>query len=389
MLWKYLKANEIDMYMRKLQMVGSLSRLFSDSDVPYLYYRAAERIFCGALGAVDRSRCDVSIDATAVIKNKHFGIGLKTFLNGNKSTFQKVTELNSLRPEYEKLSDKALARYIADARNRRIDTTQSQYDSEFLEYHLVTRSSGSFQIYEYPMDRIKTNKLKLVSSRNNSVSFSDGIHDYLFNKSKSTLFMRFDLSSELPLLEFPVRIFDNPLKELERRFIELPSTQKKEPEIYLPLFSTKSNSYGDVPEHSGLNQWNAGGRDRHPDEVYIPVPSEIHRLYPGFLPKNRERIFEVELPNGELLKCKMCQDNAKGLMSNPNRTLGKWLLRDVIKVKEHQLVTRKILNRIGIDSVQLIKKGPKSYKLDFCGIGTYDKFIEQGLGFLDESTISS
>ena len=69
-------------YHSFLKMIGSLSNLFSNSDVPYLYYRIAENLFCRSFEAEDLSRSDVSADAK---KNK-LGIGLKTFLaNNNKS----------------------------------------------------------------------------------------------------------------------------------------------------------------------------------------------------------------------------------------------------------------------------------------------------------------
>lgn len=47
-------------YQQFLSIVGSLSNLFSDSNVPYLYYRIAEKIFCRAFNAEDLSRSDVS-----------------------------------------------------------------------------------------------------------------------------------------------------------------------------------------------------------------------------------------------------------------------------------------------------------------------------------------
>ena len=62
-------------YERFLKITGSLSNLFSDSRVPYLYYRVAEKIFCKAFSAEDLSRSDVSADA----KKESLGIGLKTF----------------------------------------------------------------------------------------------------------------------------------------------------------------------------------------------------------------------------------------------------------------------------------------------------------------------
>ena len=67
---------EIERYQSYLQTVGALSSLFSDSPVPYLYYRVAERIFCRSFYALDLSRSDVSADA----KKNDLGIGLKRFL---------------------------------------------------------------------------------------------------------------------------------------------------------------------------------------------------------------------------------------------------------------------------------------------------------------------
>ena len=40
-----------------------------------------------------------------------------------------------------------------------------------------------------------------------------------------------------------------------------------------------------MPEKSGLNQWNAGGRVRKYGEVYIPIPAEIRKLKIGFFQK--------------------------------------------------------------------------------------------------------
>ncbi|MCK5536626.1 MAG: hypothetical protein KAI79_07350, partial [Bacteroidales bacterium] len=84
----YSKQQNInqEQYQQFLCIVGSLSNLFSDSNVPYLYYRIAEKIFCRAFGAEDLSRSDVSADA----KKDNLGIGLKTFLAGNNKTLQKV-----------------------------------------------------------------------------------------------------------------------------------------------------------------------------------------------------------------------------------------------------------------------------------------------------------
>ncbi len=72
-------------YCKNLKLVSSISRLFSDNDVPMIYYRATEFIYCKSFNATDLSRSDVSVDA----KINNIGIGIKTFLEGNKKNFSK------------------------------------------------------------------------------------------------------------------------------------------------------------------------------------------------------------------------------------------------------------------------------------------------------------
>jgi hypothetical protein len=66
---------------------------FSESDIPYLYYRVAEKVFCRAFEAEDLSRSDVSADA----KKDGLGIGLKTFLAGNNKTIKKILRSSKRR----------------------------------------------------------------------------------------------------------------------------------------------------------------------------------------------------------------------------------------------------------------------------------------------------
>ena len=54
---------------------------------------------------------------------------------------------------------------------------------------------------------------------------------------------------------------------------------------------------------SGLNQWNAGGRARDYDEVYIPFNSTLREMYEGFFPP-RDTPFEVILPDATGLPLK-------------------------------------------------------------------------------------
>ena len=51
-------------------------------------------------------------------------------------------------------------------------------------------------------------------------------------------------------------------------------------------------------------------------------------------------------------------------MSNPNKELGKWLLRDVLHLKEGEPLTMEKLNRFGFDSVIITKIDSENFKID-------------------------
>ena len=84
-------------YKEMLKIVGELSRLFSESECPYLAYRAHENIFCKYLEAENLARSDCSADA----KKEVIGIGLKTWMGGND---QKVAEFGKLKKNYAELT---------------------------------------------------------------------------------------------------------------------------------------------------------------------------------------------------------------------------------------------------------------------------------------------
>ena len=62
---------------------------------------------------------------------------------------------------------------------------------------------------------------------------------------------------------------------------------------------------------------------------------------------------------------KLCQDNGKALMSNPNSELGAWLLREVLRLEENEILTYDKLAEIGIEDVVFEKSDDNNYKLDF------------------------
>jgi hypothetical protein len=189
--------------------------------------------------------------------------------------------------------------------------------------------------------------------------------------SKSTLTKRFITNSIIH--EFDVDILKDPLLELNKLFQQnnllLESEKRIRQTIFLPLYGRDKKVF----EKSGLNQWNARGRARHPDEVYIPIPSKIHKDFPDFFP-DRSTSFYLKLPNGVKMQSKVCQDNSKALMSYSNKELGKWILRDVLNLNEEELLTYKKLEIIGIDSIRIDKINNSEFEINFSKIGSYEKF---------------
>lgn len=141
-------------------------------------------------------------------------------------------------------------------------------------------------------------------------------------------------------------------------------------ELFLPLYSRQGGIH--VPERSGLNQWNADGRLRDSLEVYIPVFREIHHMFPNFFP-HRNIIFNLILPNGQNLQAKICQAGNKALMSNPNSDLGYWLLREVLNIEPHILVTYQMLVERQIDCVVIRKENNQRFFIDVAPFRSYER----------------
>ena len=356
-------------YETDLKVIGSLSNLFSNSNVPYLYYRIAEKIFCNSFNAKDLSRGDVALDA---YKNG-LGIGLKTFLQGNSKSFQKVAEFNKDRELYEKLSSTKLIKTISDLRNKRIKFTENLYNIERSVYHCVVRDENVFKLYEESMDYIDIVNIKNIKKKKSTIIFDDDKHEYSFNLTKSTLTKRF--ITTLVSHEFNVDILESPLDDIKNCFREIShsyiSTSHILDTVYLPLYGKNKKVYS----NSGLNQWNANGRVRNPDEVYIPIPVSVHRKAPLFFP-DRDSPFNLKLPTGDILQVKVCQSSNKALMSYHNKELGKWILRDVLSLIEGELLTYEKLQILGIDSVRIDKIDSMNYEINFASLDSFENYIE-------------
>lgn len=362
-------------YKNMLKIIGGLSRLFSTAKEPYLYYRAHENIFAKYFDVDNNARSDDSADAFN--SEKGIGIGLKTWVGQDN---QKVAEFGRLRPNYEHLEGMELINAIARYRNTRIRTTMNVHGLKEMIYHIVKRVPNAMCIYEATFDEIDISNITLDEKRGNknSLYFSDGNHTYHFSRSKNTLYMNFD--DMILLDQFNVDIFDDPYEVLsqlmssDKTQLTLPSVSQIAPEknqLCLRLYQLKNNQKF-VAKKSGINQWNAGGRARNPNELYIPYP-KIDRERKNFFPP-KDISFDLLLPDGQWISAKVCQQDNKAIMSNPNKALGKWLLRDVFELEEGTLITYEMLKEFNIDSVIFTRLDNLKYSVDFCELGTYEKF---------------
>lgn len=383
MFLEHQPDNQKDYYIQLLKAVASISRLFSAASESYLEYRAAENLFCKAFEAENLSRSDASADAS----KDNIGIGLKTFVNGNGATLQKVAEFNSDSSLFRDLEPEAKVKKIAELRNERLKTTKRIFGLTELVYHCVVREVGNILVFETPMSLIEIDQIKdiTVSANGNIIKFADTINEYSFNITKSTLYKRF--ITENVLLTIPVRILEDPFAEMEK-LIETAglifAPVRVQPHVFLPLYSLRGGM-PNVQESSALNQWNARPRlntrtgvstPRNPDETYIPIPAWIHTKFPNFFP-DRDAPFELTLPNRSTINAKVCQEGSKALMSNPNSDLGKWILRDVLNLEERELLTYEKLETIGLDTVVIYKIDNEHYDIDFTHLGSYENFLEE------------
>ena len=365
-------------YFEMLQLMASISRLFSESATPYLDYRLAENLFCKYFNAQNDARSCTAYDA----RLSHLGIGIKTFGLKNGSSMEKIAEFNKLKPKLNGLAGIDLARQISHFRNERMAFANNTYDVAETQYHIVGRQEGMLRVFNTPYELVDTERICDVSDTEASISFNDGRNEYSFNKSKSVLQKRFYLPKDY--VELPVNILEEPLELLalllkeQSEAVRIHRAEVKGYDyVILPLYSNRGG-VKTVPEKSGLNQWNAGGRKRDANEVYIPIPKSIHHMCPNFFP-DKDTPFELQLPDGQILSAKLCQAGSKALMSNPNSALGEWILRKVLRKAEGDLVTMEDLDTYGIDSVKVISThttnaiGERVYRIVFSD-GDYEDY---------------
>ncbi|MFL3004675.1 MAG: NgoFVII family restriction endonuclease [Candidatus Neomarinimicrobiota bacterium] len=337
------------MYKRFLNAAAYIGHLTSPSSVaPKIDSRISEEIFCRSFQAKNLGREDITIDSY----KPNDGIGVKTF-TGHKQ--QKIAQFKSAKKYPTPDNPLELIKAISKYRNQRLKKDSRAFNLERMIYHSIYRNKArEIILFEERMNEIDIRKIKIINIKNDKIiKFTDNINYYSFNKSDSQLYMNFNLS-------FPVDSFKFSLKKADLEYyishiVKKPKRKQPIDSIALKLFS---NRLGEVPQKSGLNQSFADGRARHHNEVYIPIPKAIHNEKPDFFPP-RHTTFILTTDDSLRFPAKVCQDNSKALMSNPNKSLGKWILRDQLKLPKGKRATLRYLNQIKINSV-LIEKIDKS-----------------------------
>jgi hypothetical protein len=261
----------------------------------------------------------------------------------------------------------------------------------------LVRAADGCLIHEEPYSLIDVDNLKLESRLDapGNPKFSDGINNYTFSLSKNTLFKTFDLQRYQNSKVIEVSLIDDIFERLLHGAFGLADfvapTNFNEPEdaasaavlphVILPLYSTRTKQ---VAARSGINQWNAEGREREFGEAYIPHPKEVRRRYPNFFPP-KDETFTLRLPDGSQMSAKVCQQDGKSIMSNPNSLLCDWLFRmidDSPAVSKARMATGRAytmedLLRVGRDSVKisLVDEAKRIYELEPMPTGSFDTFL--------------
>jgi hypothetical protein len=397
-----LLSVDFEKYEKLLKAVASMSRLYSDSSSPYLNSRFVEKLFVYASTAKDFSRKDMSFDAQTALGA---GVGVKTFVANSFLTTktEKVAEFtaDATRGEFKGLANDELAYKVASFRNARVSSDARVYEIDMGNsfYHCLVRASDGCLIHEEPYSLIDLDNLKLESKLDapGNPKFSDGINTYTFSLSKNTLFKTFDLQKHRNSKVIEVKLIDDIFERLLHGAFGLTDFQEPGksdvdaeaasaavlPYVVLPLYSTRTKQ---VEAKSGINQWNAGGRAREFGEAYIPHPKEVRRRYPNFFPPKDEP-FTLRLPDGSEMSAKVCQQDGKAIMSNPNSLLCDWLFRMIddsqsvskARMSTGRAYTMEDLLRVGRDSVKitLIDASKRIYELEPMPSGSFDGFLAQ------------
>ena len=410
------------LYQELLQSAAAMTLLFSDGPQAYIHYRFVEKLFVLATKGKDISRSDKVFDA--IVGNpQNIGVGVKSFMiPGNaQSKLEKVQEFTRFSGSgaFDNLEKAEIAFKAAEYRNNTVLADSQEYGIDINNsiYHCLVRSGGAGVIHEEPYPLINLSNIHPIDAQgrlldnfpdgNRGIRFTDGTNVYSYSKSKSVLMKKFDLTLYKTLPPIPLTIDPDIWKKISSPIVEkslsealtvseTKSSPAEETEklipgvdfVILPLYSTRGATKT-VEAASGINQWNAGGRQRKYGEAYIPIPALVHRIAPGFFPE-KDKQFELALPNSkDPVNAKVCQQGSKALMSNPNDRLCRWLYKvidskfsdyDFDRPPTREPFTYSDLQKVGRDSVIVIKDRTSSdlkYEIRFAELGSYEEFIDE------------
>lgn len=125
-----------------------------------------------------------------------------------------------------------------------------------------------------------------------------------------------------------------------------------------PFFCVDLAPGGRVPERSGPNWWNGGGRVRDPNECYVPLRSSnrdaAEEVFGAIDP---DTPFRTVTHDGQRLKMQLegtardrdrHREVAKNISSRgEKKSFGQWLLRDVLGLAPRELLTKAKLDEYG------------------------------------------
>ena len=404
-----------DKYFNMLKAVASMSSLYSSQDSPLIHYRFIENLFTktSLIKAELIAHKDMSFDCR--LENK-VGVGIKTFVSKSQNATEKIAEFNKISKNFKKHEHdpQELFVAVAKARNERILSDVKEYDVDLDKsfYHCLVRKPGGVYIHEEPYELIDIPKLKLIDKSTKYPVFSDEKSEYNYNSTKSTLLKRFKLNNHKnsktidiqiisedkiyeALLSFYKSLKDDIFikdKQEAFKFINFENdinanlfVDKTDEEfVILPLYGTRKYKF--VEERSGINAWNAGGRERKFGESYIPIPSVIHKIKPNFFPP-RDQKFRTKLPNGKIIKTKVSQEGSKAFQSDPLTDLCEWLFELIDldqntskrRFQSKTVYTYDDLINVGKDAVKIIKVENKDYEYELHSmpIDSFESFVSE------------
>ncbi|MBG3873970.1 NgoFVII family restriction endonuclease [Staphylococcus xylosus] len=427
-IWDKYSKEQRNQYIKYLQVYGALSNLFRQKKgdaIPYLDSKFQETAYSRVFESDNVDIGNTPHDILSVFNKERIGIGLKTWMN-SKPSYQKVMQLKKYKKEldevYRELGDEGLVYKVSEIKNERMlkDYNRLGLDKDSNIYHYVTRDEGKFKLQESTYPLIHISKIKNIKNYKTSITWDDGFKEYKYTFGDSQIWQKFsnEKTDTTILDEFKIDIIDDPFDFLIKSYTNMMDEFEIEKNsitvAYLPFYSYKTK---DVKSKSGLNQWNAKSKNKNsgmlrPEkEIYIPIPIEFHKKNPNFFKdnineliqrrhfikeSNKERPkdnkvelpevrFIMVLPNGKELPGLLTADNLKQFQSGGElynkkfgqNDLGDWLLIDVLKLKQRQVVTKEWLINKETDSLKLwhYNNDKSRIYIDFAPVGSFERFM--------------